>query len=37
MLIVLKIMPDLIKYKTKKEKYKSKNELRQDKTDYFYF
>jgi hypothetical protein len=30
-------MPVLIKYKTKKEKYKRKKELRQDQTDYFYF
>ena len=37
MLFDLKIMPILIKYKTKKEKFKSKKELRHDQTDYFYF
>ncbi len=36
MLIVLKIMPVLFKYKTKKENIKTKKELRQDQTDYFY-
>ncbi len=30
-------MPVLIKYKTKKGNFKSKKELRQDQTDYFYF
>jgi hypothetical protein len=37
MLFVLKIMPVLIKYKTKKEKLKSKKELWQDRPTIFTF